>query len=134
MDVSGSKATFLNDEPNITYYVNHVIPSIFPFLRPHIQVTLRTALLTDDASNALIHCSTLAHCLVLQKVGLERMGVPFDTSGEKAADRQRSDAMESIRSVLGQIDKEDANAGTGSDANVACCVLQLVLLQVEKFT
>ena len=131
VDLSRPNQKVVNDEPNMTYYVNHVIPSIFPFLNPQLQLTLRTKLLTYDTSNASIRSSTLAHCLVLQKVGLERVGLSSDASAEKMADLQRSEAIEQVRNLLREIHQDEAHIGKGADASVALCVLQLALLHVS---
>ena len=126
VDLRWSNQSVVSDEPHMTYYVNYVIPSLFPFLGPQLQATLRNKFLTSDA---VIRSCTLAHCLVLQKFGLERIGL--NTSGEEAADRQRHEAMGQVRSMLRHMNNDQAQSGDARDTDMALCVLQMVLLQVS---
>jgi hypothetical protein len=117
------------DESQVSYFVNHVISNTFPFLGPEIRNTLGRKLSSTQTDDPLIRSSTLAHCLTLQTLGLERIG--FGSSKQSSVTQQKNEAMQQVRSAARRIVNDRSQMDAVQNSNLWLSVLQLILMQAS---
>ena len=139
LNPGGPKRADTTDDAQINYYVDLVLPSLFPFLAPYVLDTLRGKLLTIEAGGSaqILRLSTLAHSTFIQKQGLEAFGLCSDDKTDKAITRWKCEAQERIRGAVAvnQTCEQRTNSPKHETAVIdnALSVIQLMLLKVSLF-
>ena len=133
LDLNSPKEERIDGDPNITYYLNDVIPNTFPFLSRRVYTLLREKLLAyENTSNALVRSSIRLLCSFLHKVGLKRIGLSQNSAGgEEAASSGRTEASDQVKGIIREAYRGLTSTPSELDADVLLCLLQLVQLQVE---